>query len=65
MFHKPVLICNLLLCLGLILAFTLFWSDQVWFYLPLYNWGLAFMVLWSIAVSIVFTYWVKRKESST
>jgi len=64
MFRRPVLIINLLLCLGLLLAFTVFWSDKVWFYLPLYNWGLVFLVLWSIVLSLIFTFWMKRKEDN-
>lgn len=65
MYQKPVLVCTLLLCLGIILTFTVFWSSRVWFYIPLYNWGMVFITLWSIVLSLVFTYWIKNIEDNS
>ena len=60
--RSPMFVCSLILIIAMVLTFTVFWSNSKIMFIQATNWGLMFLNLFSLAVAIVYVYWLRALE---
>lgn len=67
--RSPMFVCSAILIVAMLLTFTVLWSNKLVMHIQMFNWGLLWLNLFSLAVAIVYVYWVKaledKKEKAT
>lgn len=60
--RSPMFVCSTLLIIAMVLTFTVFWNNSIFMHIQVMNWGLVFLNLFSLAVAVVYVFWVKALE---
>ncbi|AEG16424.1 hypothetical protein Desku_2920 [Desulfofundulus kuznetsovii DSM 6115] len=60
--RSPMFICSFLLIIVMFLTFFFLQSSSVFLHIPVINWALMVLNLFSLLVAIVYVYWVRALE---